>query len=163
LLNFHAPEEIPTGAPVVLSIELLGPAIGAVLQVRGPDEAGYVPLQMHADGPGYWSASIPVDRIKTPTVLFFIEAVDAKGVAEPIEGTAESPHGIKVFGPPRPEAPKSWESTASIWTDYADYNRLRGNDYAWQTEGWFGMRFGDIGLRAIRSGFGVYKGKGGGL
>lgn len=37
------------------------------------------------------------------------------------------------------------------------------NDYAWQTEGFFAARFSDVGFRAIRSGFGVYRGKGGTL
>jgi hypothetical protein len=49
----------------------------------------------------------------------------------------------------------------SAYTDYADYNRLHGNDRAWQTEGFLGMRFDEIGLRALRTGFGVYRGVGG--
>jgi hypothetical protein len=46
----------------------------------------------------------------------------------------------------------------SVLTDFADYNRARGNDYAWQTEGTFAMRFKDLGIRAVRMGFGVYRG-----
>jgi hypothetical protein len=46
-------------------------------------------------------------------------------------------------------------------TDYADYNRLRNDDRVWQTEGTVGMRYGDTGVRALRTGFGVYRGKGG--
>ena len=52
---------------------------------------------------------------------------------------------------------------ASVLTDYADWNRLRNNDVVWQTEGYFGMRFRDVGLRAGRTGFGVYRGIGGSL
>jgi hypothetical protein len=51
----------------------------------------------------------------------------------------------------------------ALFTDYADYNRLRRNDYAWQTEGYFGLRYRDVGVRALRSGFGVYRGVGGSL
>jgi hypothetical protein len=52
-------------------------------------------------------------------------------------------------------------STASVYTDYADYNLGHANDRAWQTEGFLGMRFQDVGLRALRTGFGVYRGVGG--
>src|SRR5262249_12060269 len=41
--------------------------------------------------------------------------------------------------------------------------RFRGNDRAWQTEGDVGVRFGDVGVRALRTGFGVYRGIGGGI
>ena len=50
-----------------------------------------------------------------------------------------------------------------VVTDYADWNRLRGNDVVWQTEGDVGMRLGDVGVRAVRTGFGVYRGVGGSL
>ena len=50
-----------------------------------------------------------------------------------------------------------------IAADYADYNRLRGNDRSLQLEFDFGLRLGDDGLRALRSGFGVYRGVGGSL
>jgi len=46
-------------------------------------------------------------------------------------------------------------------TDYADFNRFRNNDRGVVTEGYFGMRFGDVWLRALRTGFGVYRGVGG--
>jgi hypothetical protein len=48
-------------------------------------------------------------------------------------------------------------------SDYADWNRLRRDDYAWQTEGDAGFRLRDTGLRAVRTGFGVYRGRGGTL
>jgi hypothetical protein len=51
----------------------------------------------------------------------------------------------------------------SLWSDFADYNRLRGDDQAWQTEGQFGIRLDDRGIRALRSGFGVYRGVGGSI
>jgi hypothetical protein len=76
-------------------------------------------------------------------------------------GTADDPQHIEVQAGPRPKAPSRPEATAAIFTDYADYNRLRGNDYAWQTEGNFGLRYGDKGVRAVRSGFGVFRGVGG--
>jgi hypothetical protein len=55
------------------------------------------------------------------------------------------------------------EGSVSVLTDFADYNRMRGNDWTWQTEGLVGMRFANEGLRALRTGFGVYRGVGGSL
>jgi hypothetical protein len=50
-------------------------------------------------------------------------------------------------------------------TDLADFNRLSNDrmDRTWQTEGLLGMRFRDIGIRALRTGAGVYRGVSGTL
>jgi hypothetical protein len=50
-----------------------------------------------------------------------------------------------------------------LLSDFADYNRMRGNDHFLQTEGSFGVRLGDTGIRAVRLGFGVYRGVGGSI
>jgi hypothetical protein len=50
-----------------------------------------------------------------------------------------------------------------LLSDFADYNRMRGNDHVLQTEGSFGVRLGDTGIRAVRLGFGVYRGVGGSI
>jgi len=70
---------------------------------------------------------------------------------------------MEVHDAPRPDAPASPGASVALFTDYANYNRMRTNDYAWQSEGYFGLRYGDIGVRALRSGFGVYRGVGGSI
>ena len=96
-----------------------------------------------------------------PALEYFIEGTAAGGKATAIEGTPDFPRELEVFEPPRPYAPRKLPSHVEIATDYADYNRLRGNDHTWQTEGWFGVRYGDTGIRALRTGFGVFRGVGG--
>jgi hypothetical protein len=65
---------------------------------------------------------------------------------------------IDVTVTPHVKMPPVSFGSVSVLTDYADYNGLKGNDYAWQTEGTFGVRFKDLGIRAVRMGFGVYRG-----
>ncbi|MEO7097707.1 MAG: hypothetical protein ABI175_30880, partial [Polyangiales bacterium] len=121
------------------------------------------PMAMKEIGPGYYGVTVPKERVAGATLSYFIEAVTPGGTAVPIVASSTKPEVIKVLSAPAPMQLKTYDSTFSLWTDFADYNRLRGNDYAWQTEGYFGMRFSDVGVRAVRSGFGVYKGKGGGI
>jgi hypothetical protein len=78
-------------------------------------------------------------------------------------GTAESPLTIEVHDAPRARPPASPAASVALFTDYANYNRMRANDYAWQSEGYFGLRYNDVGVRAVRSGFGVYRGVGGSI
>src|ERR1035437_4853073 len=60
-------------------------------------------------------------------------------------------------------APIPVRAQFAMWTDFAVWNTKKLNDYASQTEGLFGVRFGDTGVRALRTGFGVYRGVGGTL
>jgi hypothetical protein len=64
---------------------------------------------------------------------------------------------------PAPSAQAPYEAVASVWTDYADWNNLVGNDWVWQSEGYIGLRLRDVGMRAVNTGFGVYRGVGGSL
>jgi hypothetical protein len=116
---------------------------------------------MRGAGPRYYRATIDPEQMRAPEVEYFIEAVNADGTAGLAVGTADAPQKLEVHEAPRPVPPSRPGATVAIFTDYADYNRLRGNDYAWQTEGFFGLRYGDKGVRAVRSGFGVYRGVGG--
>ncbi|MBL8605690.1 MAG: hypothetical protein JNL38_00155, partial [Myxococcales bacterium] len=59
--------------------------------------------------------------------------------------------------------PKERSFSVSLLTDYASFNLKKDNDTLFQTEGSFTLRMRDVGLRAIRSGAGVYRGKGGTL
>jgi len=78
-------------------------------------------------------------------------------------GSAEEPQSVAVANVPLPKRPVRQPATVTVSTDYADWNNFKGNDVVWQTEGSVGMRFQDVGLRAARTGFGVYRGTGGSL
>jgi hypothetical protein len=138
-------------------------AAGAVLHVRHAGEMAYRSFPMRGAGPGYFRASVPSDEMKAPEIDYFVESVNVAGVASPVVGSAEAPDRIDVHDAPRPEPPAKTDALVALFTDYADYNRLKRNDYAWQTEGYFGLRYRDVGVRAVRSGFGVYRGVGGSL
>lgn len=161
--SFRAPEDALAGAPLRLGVELRGPLSSGVVHVRTRGEPSYRTFPMTPEGKGYWGATIPAERVNVPSIDYFIEAVGADGRAAAVVGSAASPRSIDVHPVPRPVAPKKLDATMSLATDYADYNRLRGNDRVWQTEGFFSLRYGDTGVRALRSGFGVYRGVGGSI
>ncbi len=158
--TFHPPESAVANEPLTIGVEMPS-ASGAVLHVRHAGEVAYLSHPMHAAGAGYFRATIAPVQMKAPQVEYFIESVNTQGAAAPLVGTAEAPQTVEVQEPPRPEPPPNPSATVAVFTDYADYNRLRGNDFAWQTEGYFGLRYRDVGVRAVRSGFGVYRGVGG--
>jgi hypothetical protein len=115
---------------------------------------------MRAAGSGYFRGDIPAQQLRPPAVEYFIEAVGADERSVSVLGADASPLSLAVQ--PRPVAhAKNLEASVTLLTDYADWNRLRGNDRVWQTEGTMGVRITDVGLRAVRSGFGVYRGRGG--
>ncbi len=161
--RFHGPSEALAGTPLVLGVEVSGPASGAVLHARRAGEVAYVPTPMRSVGNGYFSVKLPANRMRAPEIEYFIEATTQDGKSTPLVATAEAPERVEVNPVPTATPSLDHEATASVLTDYADYNRLRGNDYVWQTEGFVGMRFQDEGLRALRTGFGVYRGVGGSL
>jgi hypothetical protein len=157
-----APREMEAraGEPLRIAIEISG-AIGAVLHVRSPRDPAYVTLPMVRVSPDYYAVTIPKERMVAPVLELFIEAVAPDGTASPVFGVPGAPLEAEVRPLPTAEPPSELRTTVKLWTDYADYNRFRGNDYAWQTEGELGMRLSDTGVRAVRSGFGIYRGVGG--
>lgn len=163
LSSFSGPGEALEGVPLTLGVEVEGQARGAVLHARRAGEVSYQPTPMRAAGPGYFAVTIPADRMRAPGVQYFVEVVSDDGKAFPIVANADGPKEIEVQPIPTPTPPLRNEAVLSVWTDYADYNRMKGNDKVWQTEGFVGMRFGDEGLRALRTGFGVFRGVGGSL
>jgi hypothetical protein len=158
----RAPEWALSATPLTMGVEMPG-ATGAVLHVRHAGEMAYRSYPMRGAGAGYFRAAVPADQMKSPEVEFFIESTNAAGVATSAIASAESPDRIEVHDAPKPEPPAKTDATVALFTDFADYNRLHRNDYSWQTEGYFGLRYNDIGVRAVRSGFGVYRGVGGSL
>jgi hypothetical protein len=162
LRTFAAPEEGRAGVPITFGIEL-GEASGAVLHARSPTEVSYTSLPMQAAGDGYYTAPLPAERIKTPSVEYFIEATTPNGEAVAVVGEAQAPQRLKVVEAPRPTPPPLHASIANVSTDYANWNLGHTNDIVWQTEGFVGIRLRDEGIRALRTGFGVYRGRGGSL
>ncbi len=163
IASFESPKSALEGIPLSIGAEVTGDAKGAVLHARRTGEVAYRSTPMRAVGPGYFSVTIPAERMTAPSVQYFIEATNAEGKALPLVASADEPKVIEVDPIPTPTPPVRKEATASLWTDYADYNRMRGNDRVWQTEGFVGMRFSDEGLRALRTGFGVFRGVGGSI
>jgi hypothetical protein len=163
LLHFEGPTEALAGTPLVLGVEIAGHASGAVLHARRGGEIAFVPTPMRSIGVGYYSVTIAPERMRAPVVEYFIEAIRTDGTSTALVASAEAPERVEVNRIPTPTPALFGEGSVSILTDFADYNRMRGNDWTWQTEGQIGMRFQDEGLRALRTGFGVYRGVGGSL
>jgi len=161
VLHFVGPREIEAGAPLRVAIELNDVATGAVLHVRHAGEPAYASLPMRSAGPGYFAAVVPKEKIVAPRLEYFIEASSGKGAPVAVEGSSESPRTVEVYEAPGSKKASRPMGSVEVLTDYADYNRFLGNDWVWQTEGNFGARYGDTGIRAVRSGFGVYRGVGG--
>jgi hypothetical protein len=162
-LSFSPPESALSGTPLEVGIELDERATGAVLHARRSGEVAYVSTPMTRSGPGYFVVRIPGERMRGRRVEYFIEAVNDEGGAFAVAGDARDPQRIHVQDVPKPTEPPPHETSASAWSDYADWNRSRGNDRIWQTEGYFGVRLQEVGVRAVRTGFGVYRGVGGSL
>ncbi len=165
VLSASAPTELLKGRPASIGLELVGPVAGAVFYGAIDDEASFQPITMTAAGPRYWVATLPETRVTGARLRWFVQGVLPSGKAVAIVGDPATPREVKIVEPMNPSTPKPHEATAALWMDYADYNRLRANDkggdHALQVEGYFGMRIEDVGLRAVRSGLGVYRGYGG--
>ena len=161
--NFARAERAFAGAALQVAVEVDGPAQGAVLFVFDPKVGGFGPTPMNRVGDGYFEGTIPARLVVAPNVQYFIEAVGPDGAAVPIEGTPTEPMSIAVEDAPAALPPTPVRAQFALWTDFALWNTKKTNDYASQTEGFFGVRFGDIGVRALRTGFGVYRGVGGSL
>ncbi len=157
LVNGPGAIEGQEGQPVRVAVELAGTVLGAVLQVRKKGEVLFTPTPMKSAGKGYFTAEIPADRVQGGDLEYFVDAVGEAGTIS-LVGTPGAPERIKIAPRPPVRVPPSGQGSVSVLTDFADYNRLRGNDHAWQTEGTFGIRFKDLGIRAVRMGFGVYRG-----
>ncbi len=151
-------EAVP-GKPLRIAAEITN-AEGVLLQYRRRGETLFVPLPMKPSGKSYYAAVVPAERIDDRDIEFFIEATGG-GVTTTLVGAPRSPETIHVEASPRVSPPPSGRGSVSLLTDYADYNGFKGNDWASQTEATFGVRYKDLGIRAVRMGFGVYRGVGG--
>ena len=163
LRNFQPPREARSHTPLRIALEMTNGPVGAVIHSRNSGEVAYRTTPMTRVGEGYFSATIEAERLHSPKLEYFIEGVDAEGKAMEVVGNAMEPQSVSVADVPMPKPPARYPATVTVSTDYADWNNFKGNDVVWQTEGSVGMRFQDVGLRAARTGFGVYRGTGGSL
>jgi hypothetical protein len=162
--SFNPMGRLRPGQPQRIAIELDPQFTGAVVHVRRKGEAQYRSLPMESLGARYWAATLPGDSISEPGTEYFVEGVSGKGGGSvAVIGTADQPKDAPVE--PHPVTGKRPGTLAqiSMWSEYASFNTKAANDYLFQTEGAFGWRLRDIGIRAVRSGFGVLRGKGGSL
>jgi hypothetical protein len=163
LRNFQPPREARSHTPLRIALEVTNGPVGAVIHSRNSGEVAYHTTPMTRVGEGYFSATIEAERLNAPKLEYFIEGVDVDGKAVEVVGSAMEPQSVSVADVPMPKPPARYPATVTLSTDYADWNNFKGNDVVWQTEGSVGMRFQDVGLRAARTGFGVYRGTGGSL
>lgn len=167
VISESAPAEARGRVPLAIALELDARFRGGVLHYRERGARTYRSVPMRAQGPRYFGAAIPAAAVTAPGVDYFVEGVDERGVATPLVGDASSPRAVAV-GPDTAReaalgAPKERSFSVSLLTDYASFNLKKDNDTLFQTEGSFTLRLRDVGLRAVRSGAGVYRGKGGTL
>jgi hypothetical protein len=163
LRNFEPPREARSNTPLALALEVSNAPIAAVIHARNAGEVAYRTQPMRRIGEGYFSATIAAERLSSPSLEYFIEGVASDGTTMTVLGSASEPQTVAVEDIPKPKPEPHRPTMVTVSTDYADWNNLKGNDVVWQTEGSVGMRLHDVGVRAARMGFGVYRGIGGSL
>jgi hypothetical protein len=156
-------DRVRAGEPQSFAVELDPAFVGAVVHVRHKGAAGYRSLPMENIGPRYWAATLPGDAITDGGMEYFVEGVPKESAAVAVIGTAATPRDVVVEALPGSPRPPGTLAQVSLQSEYASFNAKRANDYVWQTEGSVGWRLHDVGIRAIRSGFGVLRGEGGPL
>lgn len=166
VIGFSPPARATSGVPLHLAMEIVD-ARGAVFHVRRQGEAGFTSSAMNEDGPAYFETTLSVQTMRAGTIEYFVEATDKRGTVHEVAGSPGSPLSTAIEDR-LPDDPTAHEKNghiigASLLTDYASFNSGKTNDYVWQTEALLSFRRGDTGLRAVRSGFGAYRGRGGTL
>ncbi len=162
LVSFEAAEEAYAHEPLRVTLEI-DHAKAAVLYARNQERLTFLPIKMDAIGGGYFAGTIVSDQVQAPRVEYFVEAIAESGEAIAVEGSAASPVSTNVIDRPVAAAPQPVRIVASVWSDFAAFNAKKFNDWVSQTEGVLSVRFQDTGIRAMRTGFGVYRGQGGTL
>jgi hypothetical protein len=151
------------GVPQRFAVELDARFVGAVLHVRKRGAPTYRTVLMESEGPHYWGATVTGDAITAPGLEYFVEGVPSDGSAVPVLGNADAPRDTTVDAPPLTGKEQGTLAQLNVQSELATFNTKKANDYVFQTEGQFGWRLEDVGIRAVRSGFGVLRGKGGTL
>jgi hypothetical protein len=156
-------ERLRPGAPQRFAIELDPRFVGAVVHVRSRGASSYRSIRMESVGPRYWAATLPGDAVQEPGMEYFVEGVARSGAAVAVVGSAAAPRDSVVDPHPVTGKRPGTLAQAALSSEIATFNTKKANDWVFQTEGAFGWRLRDVGVRAVRSGFGVLRGKGGTL
>jgi hypothetical protein len=162
-LSFAPLDRLRPGVPQRFAIELDTRFVGAVVHVRRRGVPAYRSIPMESVGPRYWAATLPGDAITEPGAEYFVEGVPKAGRPVAVIGTAETPKVSTVDARPLAGKQQGTLAQLALASELASFNHARANDFVFQTEGTFGWRMKDVGVRAVRSGFGIIRGKGGTL
>ena len=113
------------------------------------------------DGQHTVRARLPAGATPPPGVEWWASVPDGdKGAERPIAGTGTDPRTVTIATAPGLDIPSRKDrSRGTLWVDYADWNRFKGNDWFVDVEGEFLYRVLS-GLHSIRMGFGLYQGQG---
>jgi hypothetical protein len=161
--RIRSPIQAEPNRALRIGVEVSDETRGVVIHLRSQDEAAYTTFTMTSNGPGYFGVTIPGSRVHGSKLEYFIEGTGPYGKAHLLKGTASNPLELEIHNIQLGKPPSQTLSQVSLWSDFASYNSKKLNDFVWQTEGTLGTRFNDVGIRALRSGFGVFRGKGGTL
>lgn len=156
-------ERMRPGVEQRYAVELDERFSGAVVHVRRHGATAYRSIPLQSIGPRYWTAALPGDAIDEPAMDYFVEGIKQDGTVMPVVGTASSPREVDVDQRPLTGKRDGTLATLVLSSEIASFNVKKANDWVFQTEGAFGWRLNDTGIRAVRSGFGVLRGKGGSL
>jgi hypothetical protein len=163
LAHHQRPRLALVGDPLSIGVELDRPAPGVVMHYKNSKAETFQSLAAQTAAPRFFVATVPGSAVQLDGLEYFIEVVDGSGQARPVVGTSEDPIDVPTRSDWDYEPPHRPTATAQFVADYADYNRLKANDQDYRLEADFGLRLADTKLRALRSGFGVYRGVGGTL
>ncbi|MEY4546687.1 MAG: hypothetical protein RL685_2882 [Pseudomonadota bacterium] len=160
----HEPPELAlVGQELSLAVQLRSSRPGLLLHYKPTASTTYQTLSASSAGSNFYVVSVPRAAVGDGGLSYFMETVDSAGKTQPLLGTADAPIPVMTRRRWDMAAPRRPAATAQLSADYADFNRLRNNDRDFRLEADFGLRLNDLGLRALRSGFGWYRGVGGSL
>jgi hypothetical protein len=161
--SFSPFDRLRPGQPQRVAIELDKRFLGGIVHVRHKGDVAYRSLVMEPIGEHYWAATLPGDATDEPGMQYFVEGVPKDGPSIAVVGTQVEPRDVEVE--PRAFSGKKPGTLGqfNVQSEYASFNQKKRDDYLFQTEGTFGWRMRDDQVRAIRSGFGVFRGRGGSL
>ena len=151
------------GTPQEYAVELDQRFVAAVVHVRRKGDVAYRSIPMASLGPRYWGATLPGDAIAEPGMQVFTEGVTREGKAVAVVGSAAQPRDVAVDHAPLTGKNPATLAQVVLQSEVASFDARSSKDWLLQTEGMFTWRLGDQGIRAVRSGFGVLRGKGGSL
>jgi hypothetical protein len=162
-VRFALPARANVGEALALAINAFDVKT-VTAHVQSVDGGPYESFPLVGDGRGYFRGSLPASLMVGPHIGLFLEGTDIQDHPTPLVGTSAQPRRLSVETPTgETSALAAAKVSASVFGEYAAYDLPQKNDHAFQTEGSFGLRLGEGQLRALRSGFGVYRGVGGTL